>query len=58
MNKFLRFSFLSVLLVLFGINSYADDVTFDFSGDNAYEQFGLAGFSASGSSDGDFTENK
>lgn len=58
MNKFLRFSFLSVLMVLFGINSYADDVTFDFSGDNAYEQFGLAGFSASGSSDGDFTENK
>ena len=58
MNKILRFSFLSMLMMLFGINSYADDVTFDFSGSNAYEQFGLAGFSANGVSDGDFTENK
>ena len=55
MNKVLRFSLLSVLMMLCG-TMWADEVTFDFTGDTAYELFGFSGFSANGVSDGDFIE--
>ncbi|MCR5129879.1 MAG: hypothetical protein K6C10_00250 [Prevotella sp.] len=58
MNKILRFSMLSLLMMLFGMSSYAQEITFDFTGDDAYTLFGFSGFSASGVSDGDFTETK
>ena len=37
---------------------WADEVTFDFTGANAYELFGFSGFSSGDSHDGDFTETK
>ena len=57
MNKVLRFSLLSVLMMLCG-TMWADEVTFDFTGANAYELFGFSGFSSGDSHDGDFTETK
>lgn len=57
MNKVLRFSLLSVLMMLCG-TMWADEVTFDFSGDNAYALFGFDGFSSSESNAGDFIEDK
>ena len=61
MNKTLRFSLLSMLLMLCG-SIYADEVKFDFSTDDAYTLFGLSGFSSGSGdsyvSDGDITENK
>lgn len=61
MTKTLRFSLLSMLIMLCG-SIYADEVKFDFSGDNAYSLFGLPGFSSgtgdSYVSDGDITEDK
>ncbi|MBO4800444.1 MAG: hypothetical protein J5545_01100 [Bacteroidaceae bacterium] len=53
MKKF--YSFLIALLAVCGLAQA--QVKFDFSGDNAYEQFGLAGFSSNESHDGDFTED-
>ena len=53
MRKF--YSFLIALLAVCGLAQA--QVTFDFSGDDAYEQFGLAGFSSSESGDGDITED-
>lgn len=57
MNKVLRFSLLSVLMMFFG-TMWADEVTFDFSGDDAYAMFGFEGFSSSDSNAGDFIETK
>ena len=57
MNKILRFSLLSMLIMLCG-SIYADEVKFDFSGDNAYSLFGLSGFSSNDSNAGDITEDK
>ena len=58
MNKKLRFSMLSVLMMLCG-SMFAEEVTvtFDFSSDNAYTLFGFKGFSSNDSHDGDFTED-
>ena len=58
MNKVLRFSLLCVLMMLCG-TMWADEVTFDFTGADAYALFKLPGFSDSnGSNAGDFTETK
>ena len=48
------YSFLIALLALFG--QAQAQVTFDFSGENAYELFGMTGFSSNDASDGDFTD--
>ena len=56
MNKKLRFSLLSMLMMLCG-SVFAEDVTFDFSTGDAYTLFGFSGFSSNESHDGDFTEN-
>ena len=58
MNKTLRFSLLSILMMLCG-SVFAEEVTvtFDFSTDKAYSLFGFNGFSSNDSHDGDFTEN-
>ena len=48
--------FYSLFVALLAVCGLAQaQVTFDFSGDDAYEQFGLAGFSSSDSGDGDIT---
>ncbi len=52
MRKF--YTFIIALLAVCGLAKA--QVTFDFTGEKAYEQFGLAGFSSSESNDGDFTE--
>ena len=57
MNKVLRFSLLCVLMMLCG-TMWADEVTFDFTGDDAYALFGFSGFSSGDSQAGDFTETK
>ena len=56
MNKVLRFSLLSVLMMLCG-TMWADEVTFDFSGDDAYALFGFDGFSSGESKAGDFNDD-
>lgn len=53
MRKF--YSFLIALLAVCGMAKA--QVTFDFTGDDAYLQFGLVGFSTNESSDGDITED-
>lgn len=57
MIKFLRFTLFSLLMLL-GMNTYAGSVVFDFTGDDAYSQFGFTGFSTGDSGLGDFTETK
>ncbi len=48
----------SLLFALLTISGLAQaQVVFDFTGDTAYEQFGLAGFSSNDSHDGDISEN-
>ena len=48
--------FYSLFVALLAVCGLAQaQVTFDFSGDDAYEQFGLAGFSSSDCGDGDIT---
>lgn len=44
--------------MLLGMNTYAGSVVFDFTGDDAYSQFGFTGFSTGDSGLGDFTETK
>lgn len=53
MRKF--YSLFIALLTVCGLAKA--QVVFDFTGDTAYEQFGLAGFSSTDSHDGDITEN-
>ena len=53
MRKF--YSLFIALLTVCGLAKA--QVTFDFTGEKAYEQFGLAGFSSTDSHDGDFTED-
>ena len=53
MRKF--YAFLIAVLTVCGLAQA--QVTFDFTGEDAYAQFGLAGFSSSDSNDGDFTED-
>ena len=57
MNKVLRFSLLSVLMMLCG-TMWADEVIFDFTGPDAYALFEFSGFSSGDSQAGDFTETK
>ena len=45
-------------MMLFCGSAIADSVVFDFSGDDAYTQFGFSGFSSNDSNAGDFTESK
>ncbi len=48
--------FYSLFIALLAVCGLAKaQVTFDFSGDDAYQQFGLTGFSSSESGDGDIT---
>jgi len=56
-NGFMRkfYSFIVALLAVCGMAQA--QVTFDFSGEEAYKLFGLTGFSSSDSHDGDITEN-
>ena len=61
MSKLLRYSLISLMMLL-GMNAYADTVVFDFTGDDAYSLFGFTGFSSGSGdnyvADGDFTETK
>ena len=57
MNKILRFSFISLLMMLCG-TTFADEVKFDFTAEDSYSLFGFTGFSSNESTNADFTEEK
>ena len=60
MKNSLRFALMSILMLVCGNSFAAEEVVFDFTGDDAFTMFGLPGFSSgtgeSAVTDGDFTE--